>query len=141
MQFCTGDFLRRWGFGDGDMLDALLWDNVPGASDADVDIDFEHEVLCEVLKKHVVPKVENKLTLYRIGTLHNPLRASAVDGRELNKLNGGELEEIRARIRPTVVEVPDQVIIEIAREMLPFLLSRPVEPIEPPPLPASAAKE
>lgn len=123
MKFPTSGLLSKWGFGDGDMLDDLLWDN--GFFDHEIDasipdddfdtIGFAHRVLIRVVREHVLPAIEQDVEAQDIHTIHNPIRAKTVNGeawgqRMYEPVAGG------GALTPELVEVPDEVILTIARE-------------------------
>lgn len=111
MVFYTEGFLSKWGLQDGDILDDLLFEEFGFIED----LDFEHDVLIEVVENHVLPKIENKFEYLIIGSIHNPIRFDVVDGKEVDNYNS---EKNSVEIRPEKVEVADYVIIDIARKRL-----------------------
>jgi hypothetical protein len=70
------DLLSKWGFGDGDRLSDWVYDEFKR-------YDFEynnHKVLEELVKRFLLPKLEKKVEIMFIGTIHNPVRAEMIDG-------------------------------------------------------------
>ena len=113
MTFHTNDLLSKWGFGDGDMLTDLLLDNnleVPYSAER---MRYDHVVLIEVVKTHVIPRIDASIVAVEYGSLHNPIRASEVNGKEVDwfKYNEG------IRLSPETVEVDDADILAIARRI------------------------
>ncbi len=106
MRFSTDSLLSKWGFGDGDMLEDLMWDN----DLRDVD---EHEVLIKVVKTLLLPKIDQNVEVYEVSCIHNPIRARTVDGVEIDnyKIDHGNL------LTPEFIEIDDDVIIKIAKEI------------------------
>lgn len=75
----------KWGNGDGDTPDHLLdyWD--------DIGVDYNsidwHEVLRKLVRSHLVPAIEaagHTVEVYDIDTCHNPVRASTIDGMQID---------------------------------------------------------
>lgn len=75
----TDGFLSKWGFHDGDIFDDFLEDH--GETCA---MGYAHKFLERVLKELVIPKIKNKIEIVFIETIHNPVRAEKVDGKEVN---------------------------------------------------------
>lgn len=117
--FFTNCLLSKWGFGDGDMLDDLLWDHGYGEvwqqeqdTRPDSDFSFDHRVLIRVVEEHVLPAVRqhHDITTYRILTIHNPIRAEEVDGDPVAHPSDDR------PLTPDHVEVPVDAILAIAAE-------------------------
>lgn len=76
----------KWGFNDGDEPDYLLdyWDEIG------VDwtqFDGWHAVLRKLVRSHLVPALEaagHTVEVYDIETNHNPIRASRIDGQDVD---------------------------------------------------------
>lgn len=73
--------LSKWGFHDGDILDDYCWDHDIPADDKDL-----HVALRQLVREHLLPKLaeHHQIEVYDIETRHNPIRASMVDGQEIN---------------------------------------------------------
>lgn len=117
--FATGGLLSKWGFGDGDCLDDFLDDN--GFGDVwsqergkipDEAFGFDHRVLIRVVEAYVLPAVRehHDIEIFRVHTIHNPIRASKLDGEDVD--NYGDWQDLT----PPSVEVPAEAILAIARE-------------------------
>lgn len=126
----TAGLLSKWGFGDGDCLDDLLWDMVDDGTltlderRAGSGIDFEHGVLVRVVREFVLPAIEQTVEVYEIGTIHNPIRASSVNGREVDDRGDNPFT-----ITPEWVEVASSEVARIAREVAAVVnMSTPVPP-------------
>ncbi len=108
MLFATSGLLSKWGFSDGDLLDDLLWDHdIRGADN--------QAVLATIVEQYVVPALDQEVETERIGTLHNPIRAVTVDGEEW----GDRVYQpfiADGVLTPEYVEVPDDVILDLARD-------------------------
>ena len=69
----------KWGFGDGDIPDSIL-DHV--GDEVGFALDW-HAVLRKLVRKHLLPALEDaghSVEVYDIETNHNPIRASKIDG-------------------------------------------------------------
>ncbi len=62
--------LSKWGFNDGDLFD---------------EYDLNHNFLCAVVKRKLIPKLEQKVEIISMETIHNPIRAKTVDGVDVTK--------------------------------------------------------
>jgi hypothetical protein len=70
------DLLSKWGFGDGDSLSSWALQEFDR-------YDFEyqnHKLLEELVRRFLLPKLEKKVEIFFIGTIHNPVRAEMIDG-------------------------------------------------------------
>jgi hypothetical protein len=75
------DLLSKWGFGDGDASDAYLdWLDVR-------DLPYPenwHGVLRHLVRTRLLPLIVEDIEVYDIETNHNPIRASKVNGVEID---------------------------------------------------------
>ena len=101
--FYPEGLLHKFGFGDGDMLGDLTEEH---------DLGVDHrELLVAVVDRLVVPRLDQKVDAYAFwGTLHNPIRARAIDGVEA---------DIGDTLTPEIIEIPVADIIEVARSLPP----------------------
>lgn len=70
------DLLSKWGFGDGDRLSDWVYESFNR-------FDFEynnHKLLEELVKRFLLPKLDKKVEISFISTIHNPVRAEMIDG-------------------------------------------------------------
>lgn len=77
--------LSKWGFGDGDVLHDWAWDNCDRGFDVNV-----HEVLRGLVRRFLVPAIEDAghvVEVYDIETIHNPIRASILNGEPVDDRN------------------------------------------------------
>jgi len=79
--------LSKWGFNDGDEPEHLLdyMDEVEINYNA-LPIDW-HDALRSLVRKHLLPALAangHQVEVYDIDTIHNPIRASKVDGVEID---------------------------------------------------------
>jgi hypothetical protein len=70
----TADFFLRKGFQSGDLLREYL----PNLNAGEL-----RDLLVEVLQRHVVPQLDQKIQTSILPTVHNPLRVTSVDGVEV----------------------------------------------------------
>jgi hypothetical protein len=77
----TADSLfSKWGFGDGDMPDAV-WEY---ADETGYEWHSDwHDVLRRLVQKHLLPALDRRVETFDISTIHNPIRAEKVDGVEV----------------------------------------------------------
>jgi hypothetical protein len=127
MRFYTEGFLSKWGFEDGDLLDDLLYEELGTVDDFVFDkrdevgsiYGFDHTVLMLVLITIVLPALDQRVDVMAVGTIHNPLRATKVDGVEVpHEIVYGSVEPPPGMITPEYVDVPDATILTIARSLV-----------------------
>lgn len=109
-----GDLYSKWGFGDGDMLDELIWEggfrNV--RAPADTHLGFEHEVLARCVERHLLPHLPPGVKLERIGTCHNPIRVAGWPEPDRDEL---EIEGVSVEITEAqVLQIASQLVAEYA---------------------------
>lgn len=109
--------LSKWGFRDGD----ILWDQLYDWQDAGLIGDWSNlddaKILNRVVREFLVPALDQKVEVYDIGTIHNPIRAQSVDGVKV----GEEIydpDQTRFTLTPDCVEVPLSRVLEITIEEL-----------------------
>jgi hypothetical protein len=110
----TSGLLSKWGFNDGDMPDDVwdAWDEVcRPASYRHVDW---HPVLCRLVSEYVAPRLDQRVELTEIGTNHNPIRASKVDGVDVEDCWYGKRPE--PTISPESVTVPMSDVLAMLGE-------------------------
>ncbi|MBC6458405.1 hypothetical protein [Actinomadura sp. HBU206391] len=106
--------LSKWGFGDGDEPDALL-DEMDARGMAYLTKEPWHAVLCTLVRAHLLPALDQEVEVVEIETNHNPIRATRVDGIDVED----EWYKVDAAVRltPDHVDVPIDVVFEtIQRE-------------------------
>jgi len=101
----------KWGFNDGDEPEHLLdyWD--------DTGVDHYnkvawHSALRKLVRSHLVPAIEaagHTVEVYDVDTIHNPIRASAIDGVEVDDFNNCAAP---VPMRIDHVTVPYEAIVE-----------------------------
>lgn len=112
----TESLFSKWGFNDGDLvgdflLEHLEDDLLDGYSKVD-----EHRALRFLVRAYLLPALAAggaDVEVYDIETIHNPVRARAVNGVELDA--GVEYGEALApRLQPEHVDVPLVVVLRAA---------------------------
>lgn len=71
------DLLSKWGFGDGDRLIDFMYEN-------NSSFEFKvnsHKLLEELVKRYLLPKLKDKVEIFYINTIHNPVRAEMINGK------------------------------------------------------------
>lgn len=106
VEFWTADLLSKWGFSDGDQLSWL----------DEFGIKHDQAVLCAVVRQKILPLLKQKVEVLEMGTCHNPIRASSVDG-----LNVQDLwylpDSDKPVLFPLSVVLTGEEILEIARKV------------------------
>ena len=100
IEFYPSGLLHKFGFGDGDMLEDLREEHGLKVDRSDL--------LAAVVERLVVPRLDQRVETYTIGSMHNPIRARTVDGEEA---------DLDSTLTPEVIEVPIAQIIEVARTL------------------------
>lgn len=104
--------LSKFGFNDGDLTDELAdWFEAEGIDYARV---AWHQVLCRLVREHLLPVLDQAVVVYEIGTIHNPIRAATVDGVDVSDLDEADLPVLT----PDHVDVPYAVVLQAVREAL-----------------------
>lgn len=108
--FSSG-LLSKWGFGDGNDPDEW-WDycEANGIDPARADFPLE-----EIVRRHLVPKLDQAVTVVHIETSHNPIRAQTVDGVDVTEVWSGRAPE--PALTPEYVQVSLGEAVKIAREL------------------------
>ena len=97
--------LSKFGFGDGD----IMWDLIEERGLAV----HHQDLLIAVVERLLLPRLDQQVTTFTLGaTLHNPIRAQAVDG---------EPADIHSVITPEAVPIPIDEIVAIAAGLPPGL--------------------
>jgi len=87
----SDSLLSKYGFGDGDMLDDIVWDwwdarNSEWGSSPPF---TQHAVLVAVVKRHLLPALPEQVDTFAIGTCHNPIRVDKVNGERISHAGAG----------------------------------------------------
>ena len=105
------DLLSKWGFHDGDEPEAWLdWCDEQG-------VDYNapgwnwHATLRRLVREYLLPKIDQRVELVDIETIHNPIRANTVDGVEID----WHRDYPDGTLTPEFVEVPFSEVLRVAR--------------------------
>jgi hypothetical protein len=101
--------LSKWGFSDGDVLDDPLWDEADRRGDDPRGHD-EHAVLIRAVREYLLPRLDQSVEVETTSTIHNPIRATKVDGVEVEVDGNSDYDDIH--LTPEWVEVPLAVLYE-----------------------------
>lgn len=99
--------LSKWGFCDGDLLD---WLYEFGEHD-------EHAVLCAIVRQKLLPALAQKVEVEEISTIHNPIRARTVDGKDVTHLHYDSSLRTEGLLTPASVDVTGAEVLAIARAL------------------------
>lgn len=102
MRFYLENLLSKWGFEDGGVLDDLIYENK-------IDID-NRDLLVAVVKELVLPKIEDTVEVETITTIHNPIRATLVNGQQVNDTGENDI-----KFSVEFIDVDDSEIIKLAK--------------------------
>lgn len=107
--------LSKWGFGDGDQY-YDEWLDYWEARGVDLS-DAPGFPLVELVKRYLVPALDQKVEVEVLDTIHNPVRAVAVDGVDVTNQwrNVGHT----TKLTPESVTVPFAEVLRIAQEQRP----------------------
>lgn len=106
----SASLLSKWGFNDGDTPDEWL----DYCDDHGIDylkIDFP---LVELVRRFLLPKIDQKITVVELDTHHNPIRAREVDGVDMFEVWHGKAPE--PVLTPEFVTVPLSEAARVALE-------------------------
>lgn len=110
----SGDLLSKWGFNDGDDPEEWLdYCEVHGIDCNEIDYP-----LVDLVRRYLLPAIEQAVTVVEIETCHNPIRAETVDGVDVS----GAWYDSRLNeptLTPGYVEVPMAEVARIAQELTP----------------------
>lgn len=108
----TDSLFSKWGFNDGDEPDWLLDALEERGIDWSASDTGWHDVLHQLVVEHLVPVLSLPVEVYRIETIHNPVRVDTVAGVELPwEVIIGDQEYDGPPLRPDHVDVPLDVVI------------------------------
>jgi hypothetical protein len=105
--------LSKWGFNDGDEPDSWLdWCEEQGVDYNIVGWDW-HAVLRQLVREHLLPKLEQRVVLVDIDTIHNPIRAESVDDVEIDWYQDYPDD----MLTPEGVDIPYTEVLRVALEI------------------------
>lgn len=102
----SSDLLSKHGFNDGDSPDEV-WDLLDTAGRADVMRNWR-EVLLHLVEERLLPALDQRVEVYRLGTSHNPIRALTIDGVDVESMGDAVVE-----LTPESVEVPMEHVVNL----------------------------
>jgi hypothetical protein len=104
--------LSKWGFNDGDEPDFWLdWCDEQGLDYNARGWDW-HATLRRLVREHLAPKLEQRVELVDIETIHNPIRVETVDGVEVDWYADRPIA-----LTPDHVEIPFSEVLRVVREV------------------------
>jgi hypothetical protein len=104
----SSSLLSKWGFNDGDDPDD--WLDYCEAHQVDHnELDFP---LVALVRRYLLPKLQQSVTVVEIETSHNPIRADSVDGQDVTEVWYGRAPE--PTITPEAVDVPMADVLRLA---------------------------
>lgn len=102
------DLLSKWGFNDGD--DPESWLDYCDAHGIDYnEVEFP---LVDLVRRFLLPRIEQTITVVEVETCHNPIRAETVDGIDVTEAWFGRALE--PALTPERVDVPMSEVVRIA---------------------------
>lgn len=105
----AADLLSKWGFNDGDEPDAWLdWCDNQG-----IDWTKLEYPTVALVRQHLLPVLEQNVTVVDIETCHNPIRAETVDGVDVHQVwYAGR--DVGPQLTPEYVDVPMTEVLRLA---------------------------
>lgn len=105
----SADLLSKWGFNDGAAPDD--WLDYCEANGIDYnEVNFP---LVQLVRRYLLPKIEQAVTVVDIETSHNPIRVETVDGVDVTEVWHGRAPE--PTLTPESVEVPMSEVARLTR--------------------------
>lgn len=108
LKLFSRSLLSKWGFNDGEDPDAWMdWCDSQG-------IDWPQLTfpLVALVRQHLLPAIEQDVTVVEIETSHNPIRVEAIDGSDVRHVWHGLVDE--PALTPDHVEVPMAEVLRLA---------------------------
>ena len=112
LRLFSSGLLSKWGFSDGDTPDDWLDYLEDQGIDAGSLRSWRNDVLPALVRRFLVPVLDQHVELVKLGTNHNPIRASKINGRDVEHLWHDDLPEM---LTPEFVEIPFSEVLKIAR--------------------------
>ena len=110
LRLFSDGLLSKYGFNDGDAPDEFF--DYCDERGVDYPSDW-HRALIALVRRYLLPALDQDVTVVQIGCNHNPIRAETIDGlgvRDLWRL------ESAVALTPEYVEVPMSEVLRIAEE-------------------------
>lgn len=106
----SDSLLSKWGFNDGADPDAWLdWCDAQGIDHNRIDYP-----LARLVRDHLIPVIEQTITVVDVESSHNPIRAQTVDGADMTEVWFGRAPE--PTLTPDAVDVPMTEVLRLALE-------------------------
>lgn len=103
--------LSKWGFNDGDT--PAEWCDY--CDDRGIDWSQLEFPLVDLVRRYLLPVIEQVITVVEIETSHNPIRVETVDGVDVTEAWYGRAPE--PTLTPEYVDVPWAEVVRLAREL------------------------
>ena len=108
----SSSLLSKWGFNDGDAPDQWYdYCDAQGIDCSQADAEFP---LVELVRRYLLPVLDQVVTVVEIETIHNPIRAETVDGLDVTEYWYGRRGE-GPRLTPEYVDIPMSEVAKLAR--------------------------
>lgn len=108
MTLFSSSLLSKWGFNDGDVPELWLdWCEAQGIDYKAFDFPW-----AALVRKYLVPVIEQDITVVDIETMHNPIRAATVDGVDVTEVWSGRAPG--PILTPDAVDVPMDEVLRLA---------------------------
>jgi hypothetical protein len=107
--------LSKWGFNDGD--DPDTWVDYCDAHGIDWANAEWHPVLIQLVRRYLLPQIEQDVQVVEIQTIHNPIRAERVNGVDVTGC-WYQGEDSGPVLTPESVEIPIEDVAKVAREVM-----------------------
>jgi hypothetical protein len=112
LRLFSSGLLSKWGFNDGDAPDDWL----DYLEDQNIDFrtlrSWRDYVLPALVRRFLVPALDQYVDLVKIKTSHNPIRAEKINGRDVRDLWHDGIDHL---LTPEFTEVPFSEVLKIAR--------------------------
>ncbi|MFI8254092.1 hypothetical protein [Streptomyces filamentosus] len=104
----TSGLLSKWGFNDGeDPAEWLDWCEANG-----IDYTALAFPLIPLVRTHLLPQIEQDVSLVEVETIHNPIRVDTVNGADATQVWRGRAPE--PTLTPEHVDVPMGEVLRLA---------------------------
>lgn len=106
LRLSSSSLLSKWGFQDGDEPE-MVYDYCEAHGIDYSRLDW-HATLIKLVRTYLLPALDQDVEVYEVITIHNPIRAEAVDG--VRTWSEVEIHASGVSLTPEYVDVPmDQV--------------------------------
>lgn len=122
----SSGLLSKWGFCDGNVLEDDLYDELEEIGFWDADLrsvgdpaaafSLEDRTLIRLVREYLLPVLDQKVEVIEISSSHNPIRASKVDGVDVERCWYGDQPD--PALTPESVVVPTAEVLRICRELM-----------------------